>query len=137
MPGGFGTFEEFCEIVTWAQLGMHTKPCGLLNVKGYYEHLLAMFDHAAAEQLSAIRAIAPMVITESDPERAARRHGASIGAGDRAWLTRRLSEPDRDAGPQLQAQPAQRGIPGQRRGDDRSMVADLREKIETIEPGRR
>ena len=34
MPGGFGTFEEFCEIVTWSQLGIHAKPCGLLNVEG-------------------------------------------------------------------------------------------------------
>jgi len=49
LPGGFGTFEEFCEIVTWAQLGVHEKPCGLLNVKGYYDPLMAMFDHALRE----------------------------------------------------------------------------------------
>jgi len=49
LPGGFGTFEEFCEIVTWAQLGLHEKPCGLLNVNGYYDPLLAMFDHALHE----------------------------------------------------------------------------------------
>ena len=49
LPGGFGTFEEFCEIVTWAQLGMHGKPCALLNVKGYYDPMLAMFDHAVRE----------------------------------------------------------------------------------------
>jgi uncharacterized protein (TIGR00730 family) len=49
MPGGFGTFEEYCEILTWAQLGFHVKPIGLLNVAGYYDPLLAMFDHAAAE----------------------------------------------------------------------------------------
>lgn len=49
LPGGFGTFEEFCEIVTWAQLGVHQKPCGLLDVGGYYAPLLAMFDHALAE----------------------------------------------------------------------------------------
>ena len=46
LPGGFGTFEEFCEIVTWAQLGVHRKPCALLNVKGYYDPMLAMFDRA-------------------------------------------------------------------------------------------
>ena len=46
LPGGFGTFEEFCEMVTWAQLGLHAKPCGVLNVFGYYSPLLAMFDHA-------------------------------------------------------------------------------------------
>lgn len=49
MPGGFGTFEEFFEVLTWAQLGIHIKPCGLLNVKGYYDGLLAFLDHAAAE----------------------------------------------------------------------------------------
>jgi uncharacterized protein (TIGR00730 family) len=50
MPGGFGTLEEFCEIVTWAQLGLHAKPCGILNVLGYYSPLLAMFDHAVKER---------------------------------------------------------------------------------------
>ena len=49
MPGGFGTFEEFCEIVTWSQLGIHAKPCGLLNVEGYYDPLLRLFDHAVRE----------------------------------------------------------------------------------------
>ena len=50
LPGGFGTFEEFCEIVTWAQLGLQTKPCGILNVEGYYDHLLGLFDHAVNEK---------------------------------------------------------------------------------------
>jgi len=67
MPGGFGTFEEFCEILTWSQLGLHAKPCGLLNVAGYYDSLLELFDHAAAEQLLQPRNRA-MVVTESDPE---------------------------------------------------------------------
>jgi uncharacterized protein (TIGR00730 family) len=49
LPGGFGTLEEFCEIVTWSQLGLHTKPCGILNVQGYYSPLLAMFDHAVKD----------------------------------------------------------------------------------------
>ena len=49
MPGGFGTFEEFCEVVTWSQLGIHAKPCGLLNVGGYYDPLLELFDHAVRE----------------------------------------------------------------------------------------
>ena len=49
MPGGYGTFEEFCEVITWSQLGIHPKPCGLLNVSGFYGPLLAMFDHAVAE----------------------------------------------------------------------------------------
>ena len=46
LPGGFGTFEELCEIITWAQLGFIKKPCGILNVSGYYEPLLQMFDAA-------------------------------------------------------------------------------------------
>ena len=46
LPGGFGTFEEFCEVVTWSQLGIHRKPCGLLNVAGYFDPLIAMFDRA-------------------------------------------------------------------------------------------
>jgi uncharacterized protein (TIGR00730 family) len=50
LPGGFGTLEEFCEIVTWAQLGLHAKPCGILNVLGFYTPLLRMFDHAVEEQ---------------------------------------------------------------------------------------
>lgn len=50
MPGGFGTFEEFCEVVTWSQLGLHAKPCGLLNTVEYYSPLLRMFDHALEER---------------------------------------------------------------------------------------
>jgi uncharacterized protein (TIGR00730 family) len=49
LPGGFGTFEEFCEVVTWSQLGIQSKPCGLLNVEGYYDPLLQLFDHAVSE----------------------------------------------------------------------------------------
>lgn len=49
LPGGYGTFEEFFEVVTWMQLGIHAKPCGLLNVGGFYDMLLALIDHAAAE----------------------------------------------------------------------------------------
>lgn len=51
LPGGFGTLDELFEILTWSQLGIHGKPCGLLNVAGYYGHLLAMIDHAVAEGL--------------------------------------------------------------------------------------
>ena len=49
LPGGFGTFEEFCEILTWGQLGFHVKPMALLNVNGFYDPLLAMFDKAVEE----------------------------------------------------------------------------------------
>lgn len=50
LPGGFGTLEEFCEAVTWTQLGLHAKPCGILNVMGFYSPLLAMLDHAVEER---------------------------------------------------------------------------------------
>ena len=49
MPGGFGTCEEFIEVLTWAQLGLHRKPCGLLNVAGYYDLLLNFFAHSKQE----------------------------------------------------------------------------------------
>lgn len=49
LPGGMGTLEELTETLTWAQLGVHRKPCALLDVDGYYAPLAAFFDHAAAE----------------------------------------------------------------------------------------
>ncbi len=49
LPGGFGTFDELFEIVTWAQLGLHAKPIGVLNVSGYYDGLLAMLDRCVTE----------------------------------------------------------------------------------------
>lgn len=49
MPGGYGTLEEIIEIITWGQLQFHDKPCGLLNVDGYFDHLLQYFDHATTE----------------------------------------------------------------------------------------
>ena len=66
LPGGFGTFDELCEILTWTQLGLQRGPCGILNIKGYYDHLLKMFDHATAEGF-----IKPvhrrMVMSDDDP----------------------------------------------------------------------
>jgi len=67
LPGGYGTFEEFCEILTWTQLGLQRKPCGILNVEGYYDRLLGLFDHAVAEGF-----LKPvhrgMVVSDTDPE---------------------------------------------------------------------
>jgi uncharacterized protein (TIGR00730 family) len=51
LPGGFGTIEEFFEVLTWAQLGLHAKPCALLNVNGYYDSLLSFIDTAVDKQL--------------------------------------------------------------------------------------
>ena len=49
LPGGMGTLEEFTEVLTWAQLGLHARPCGLLDIAGYYAPLIAFFDRAVAE----------------------------------------------------------------------------------------
>ena len=52
LPGGFGTWDEFCEVLTWAQLGIQRKACAVLNVNGYYDPLLAMADRAVSEGFS-------------------------------------------------------------------------------------
>ena len=49
LPGGFGTLDELFEALTWAQLGYHAKPCGILNVHGYFDRLLAYIEHAVGE----------------------------------------------------------------------------------------
>jgi uncharacterized protein (TIGR00730 family) len=51
LPGGFGTIEEFFEVLTWGQLGLHAKPCALLNVSGYYDPLLSFLDTAVSSRL--------------------------------------------------------------------------------------
>jgi uncharacterized protein (TIGR00730 family) len=67
LPGGLGTLEEFAEIVTWAQLGIHQRPCGLLDVKGYYRPLVSFLDHAVEEGF-----VSPLhrelILVESDPD---------------------------------------------------------------------
>ena len=68
LPGGFGTLEEFCEVVTWSQLGIQEKPCGLLNTLGYYDPLLQLFDHAVAEGFLHPDNRA-LVMHDGDPER--------------------------------------------------------------------
>jgi len=49
LPGGYGTLDEFCEILTWAQLGLHQKPCGMLNVDGYFDLFLKFVERSVAE----------------------------------------------------------------------------------------
>jgi uncharacterized protein (TIGR00730 family) len=85
LPGGFGTFEEFCEVLTWSQLGFHPKPCGLLNVEGYYAPLLALFDQATAEGF-----VPPpnraLVIEETDPARLLDRFAAFTPPTTGKWI---------------------------------------------------
>ncbi|MFL5564354.1 MAG: TIGR00730 family Rossman fold protein [Gemmatimonadaceae bacterium] len=66
LPGGIGTLEEFFEIWTWGQLGMHEKPCGLLNIAGYFDPLLTFLDRAVEEKFVRDTHRA-MVVVESDP----------------------------------------------------------------------
>jgi len=85
LPGGIGTFEELFEIWTWAQLGMHAKPVGLLNVAGYYDALIALVDHATQEQFMkpAQRAL---LIIERDPAVLLDRFAAHKAAAGKQWL---------------------------------------------------
>ena len=89
LPGGFGTLDEFFEILTWAQLGIHGKPIGLLNVAGYYDSLLAMLDHAVNERL--LRpAHRELVIADTDVHALLQRFAsfAPLQAGKRVDPTR-------------------------------------------------
>jgi uncharacterized protein (TIGR00730 family) len=68
LPGGFGTLDELCEVVTWAQLGIHAKPCALLDVAGYFSSLIAFFDQAVAAGFVSA-AHRKLLLAETDPER--------------------------------------------------------------------
>jgi len=68
LPGGFGTLDGFCEVLTWAQLGFHAKPCGLLNVAGFYDPFLAQIDQAVAKRF--LKPEHPsLLIVDDDAER--------------------------------------------------------------------
>ena len=67
LPGGIGTLEEFFEVLSWAQLGVHSKPCGLLNVEDYYEPLLAFLDHAVVRGFLSEQHRS-MVLVKTEPE---------------------------------------------------------------------
>jgi uncharacterized protein (TIGR00730 family) len=67
LPGGFGTLEEFSEVLTWAQLGLHAKPCALLNATGFFDPLLALFDRQVAEGFLSSKN-RELVLVERDPD---------------------------------------------------------------------
>jgi uncharacterized protein (TIGR00730 family) len=81
LPGGFGTVEEFCEVLTWNHLGFHNKPCGLLNTRGYYDSLLALFDLGLSEGFmrAAQRA---SVLSSTSPEALLELLGQAVTSGD-------------------------------------------------------
>jgi uncharacterized protein (TIGR00730 family) len=85
MPGGYGTFEEFCEVITWSQLGFHPKACGLLNVAGYYAPLLAMFDHAVEEKFVRPQHRA-LVLEDTDPGALLDKMRAFVPPSSEKWI---------------------------------------------------
>ena len=85
-PGGFGTFEELCEAVTWTQLGLHQKRCGLLNAAGFFDPLLQQFDRAVGDGFigHAGRAI---VVSDEDPGRLLTLLELPLEPGGPAWIS--------------------------------------------------
>lgn len=67
LPGGIGTMEEFFEVLSWAQLGIHNKPCGLLNVAGYYDPLIKFLDHAVAQDFLKPKHRALLIVETQPP----------------------------------------------------------------------
>jgi uncharacterized protein (TIGR00730 family) len=85
LPGGLGTYEEFFEVLTWSQLGFHPKPCGVLNVDGYFEPLLDMVAHGVTEGFIRDRHQA-LVMHDSDAGRLLDRFSSfKPDAGDK-WI---------------------------------------------------
>jgi uncharacterized protein (TIGR00730 family) len=87
LPGGLGTLEEIFEIWTWAQLGMHRKPCGFLDTRGYYAPLMQFLDRATSEEF--IRAETRRIaIVESDPETMLQRFREYVPPAVEKWIHR-------------------------------------------------
>jgi uncharacterized protein (TIGR00730 family) len=86
LPGGFGTFEEFCEAVTWTQLGLHQKRCGLLNVAGFYDSLLALFDRAVEDGFLKPQNRA-LVASDADPATLLDRLSAPAERAEPKWIS--------------------------------------------------
>jgi hypothetical protein len=86
LPGGFGTFEELFESVTWAQLGIHRKPLGLLNLAGYFDDLVRFVDHAVAQGFVPA-AGRSLVLVDDDPDALLDRLAAFEAPAGPAWIT--------------------------------------------------
>ena len=68
LPGGIGTMEEFFEVLSWAQLSLHDKPCGLLNVRSYYQHLIRFLDHAVDQGFLKPKHRSLLIVEEEPPK---------------------------------------------------------------------
>lgn len=88
LPGGMGTLEELTEMLTWAQLGLHRKPCGLLDVAGYWRPLVAFFDHAVQERFLRPQHRALLLVQEQ-PEALLDALAAFVPAAQEKWIDRR------------------------------------------------
>ena len=85
LPGGYGTYEEFCEVLAWSQLGWHQKPFGLLNIAGFYHGFLEFFDHATREGF--IRpAHRELVLVDEDAEQLLRRLESFQPPAEVKWI---------------------------------------------------
>jgi len=92
LPGGYGTLEEIVEAVTWGQLRMHRKPCGLLNVAGYFDHLIRYLEHAVAEGfLKPVNRA--MLLVDDDPAHLLERFAAYAAPTEDKWTTTVSSSP--------------------------------------------
>jgi len=86
LPGGYGTFEELFEILTWAQLGFHHKPIGILNTEGYFDPLIRLIDHSLEEGF--IRpANRALVLDDTDPDQLVQRLLESRVPQQEHWLS--------------------------------------------------
>jgi uncharacterized protein (TIGR00730 family) len=87
LPGGLGTLEELLEVLTWAQLGLHQKPCGLLNIRDYYRSLIDFLDHAVSEKFLE-EVYRTMLLVEKQPERLLERFECYQAPAVARWVDR-------------------------------------------------
>jgi uncharacterized protein (TIGR00730 family) len=88
LPGGYGTFEELFEILTWAQIGLHSKPVGILNTEHYYDPLLSAIEHARVEGFMYVEHQSLFVVAEQPDDLLVKLAGYQYPDGMEKWLTR-------------------------------------------------